>query len=289
MDYFGYVQQKEFELLSEEAQTDFLLSEGIYTTVNTFTLTQSGMVRIGPHDLTERHVLSKIVEAQLYKFVVDRYSEFISQEFYTFQIEFNEKKYGLKTSKQKNIALRYYKRYYNQVATKVINVITQRNLENGGVAVERIPKLEFLRGQQNAMLSNLGKTDLLQQFLFGNEGYFVAGRINEFKILDDIIDFEVALSVMLSLNGQFQFEKDGFFAPGMDYDHHPDQSVEKEHNTTLKTDEKPLNGGEKEEIALGKTEDSTNTTPTKKKVKKRPVLTDEEAIEYLLENVFRKK
>mgnify|MGYP000565689714 CR=1 FL=1 len=298
MDYFGCIPQDKFELLSKEEQTNFLLSKNIYTTINVISLTQGGWTPLTFNDTTQKHVPIKIVETRFYEFVVAHYAEYITQQFYNFYIDFNEKKYGLKASKQKKLALKYFKSYYEHVATKAIAIVTKQNLENGGIIIKNIPKIEFLKEQQRTLESELSNTELLQQFLFGNKDYFVATRINEFKILNEVIDFEVALSILLSLNGQYHFEKDGYISKS-DLKKDPNNSNKVSENNPNKKDKTlPSNTNKNPEtgyltskkglnIGLQPT-DATKTITSKKIVEKRTLITDEEAIQYLIESVFSK-
>ena len=276
MEYFGCVPQEQFELLSEEEKIDFLLSKDIYQTIDEIELTLGEWTQIVPQNATEKNEPNKIVIKQLYDFVIERYAEFISQGFYSFQIDFNEKKYGLKKSKQRKLALAHFKDQYEHIASKNIALVRQRNLENGGIVIEYVPKLEFLKEQQRTLLSNLWKTELLEQFLFGNKDYFVASRLDEVTILNEVIDFEVAFSIMLSLNGQFHFENDVSFSNSSE------NTVDKE------SEEHPLIT-EKEVSEAPSTKDITKTEELKKIITKRAVLSDEEAVHYLIENVFSKK
>jgi len=276
MEYFGCIPQEQFEPLSSAEKIAFLLSKDIYRTINEIDIPLGEWVHIAPENAIEKHEPNKIVIQQLYNFVIERYAEFISQQFYSFQIDFNEKKYGLKKSKQKKLALAHFKDQYEHIASKKIALVTQRNLENGGVVIENVPKLEFLKEQQRTLLSNLWKTELLEQFLFGNKDYFVTSLINEIKILKEVIDFEVALSIMLSLNGRFKFENDVSF------------SNDGENTVDKKSEEHPLNT-EKEASEAPITKVVTRTEELKKMVTKKIVLSDEEAMQYLIENIFSKK
>lgn len=279
MEYFGCIAQDEFDLLSKEDQITFLLSKDIYTTINEFENIKIGHpISLVFDDSTKRHVPDKMVQEQLYHFVVKHYSEFVSQQFYNFYIDFNEKKYGLKKSKQKKLALKFYKHYYDQAATKAVAIVTQRNLENGGIVIESIDKLAFLKEQQNALKSNLSKTVLLQQFLFGNKDFFVASRISEFKILSEIIDFEASWSILLSLNGQYHFEGGISFFTSNEGSH--------EENTTINSTVLQPHNSIKEPKRFPHKQGATKTNI--RTATKAPHLSNEDAIQYLIENVFSK-
>ncbi|TMM52174.1 hypothetical protein FEE95_21025 [Maribacter algarum] len=267
MKYFGSIEQEQYKKLSEQEQGEYLFSKGLFVRIDSFTLPMDGTpVPILRSETTKQIVPNKIVQQEFYSFILQQYEPLISKQFYNFSITFNEEKYGLKKSKQKQIALKYFKFYFDQIATKGLRVISEQKLENGEIVLENMNKLPFLETKRNALKSDLSKTIALQQFLFGNKGYFVAELIEEIDILKEVIKLEGAYKILSSLNGKYNFEQNETY-PMVEKNNQQKVTTSNNNKTIV---EKP--DPDFEERIL----------------KKSPIVSDEEAIEYLLQSVFGK-
>lgn len=277
MKYLGCIKQKEFEGFSPQQQSEFLVSKGIWMLMNRMTLKKNHGIDKIDSELTQLPVPKTDVANEFYQFIVARYESSIFTPFYNFSLGFNEDRYGLKKSKQKQLALRHFKDYFETLANKSIAIGFDVKLENGGTYLEPMNKLQIIYAQQNALKSELSKTKLLNQFLFGNTAFFTLALIEDFKLLEEIIYFEGILKILVSLNDQYHFEKTGVLTSTT-----PKKTQKKTQNTLSKTVKNTPNPSKKP-IEYPVLEEKQ---PIKKRV---PLISDEEAIEYLIATVFTKK
>lgn len=190
----------------------------------------------------------------LHSFLLERYAHIVDGPFYGFFHDFNEEIFGLGKKKSRKLALNYYTLLTDSMITKSIRIIRVQKDKSGIESVNNMGRLEMLEGQQNALKGNLANSELLDQCLMGNEGYFSIGLIEENKTLGHFVDFETALKIILSLNSSYGFEPNPF-------SYTKDEKMEK----------------------------PVGPKKTRPKIKNPAVLSDEEAIDYLLRNVFRSR
>lgn len=131
----------------------------------------------------------------------------------------------------------------------------------GRQRVSNAEKMELLEIRRDVLPQNLivNFPEGLAHFLMGDNRFFANALILTVPILDEIVTFEAYLKVLLNLNDEFGFEKDDYF--------------DTEGAGTPEAD--PI-------------ETETVMPIQKSDKKKRPVLTDAEAIRYLIDNVFKR-
>lgn len=285
MKYLGCIQQKEFEALSSDKQLEFLLSKGIMIPVERVILRKGVISRkMMDTEATKLTEPNKQVVAECYEFILQQYEHPISVQLYDFYLGFNEEIYGLKKSKQKQIALEHFKNHFEAIATKIVSVAYERQLESGVTILESMAKLEFLKAEQNALKYELSKTTLLNHFLYGNTDFFTRMLPKEYKIIADIIRFEGGYKILSSLHSQYHFEVNSTKQPLK-----KKNTLKRTQNTTNTSKKATKNTLNNTPLTHEKGQKHPLNEEWKKTTNiKTPLISDKEAIAYLLKTVFTK-
>lgn len=133
-------------------------------------------------------------------------------------------------------------------------MLSIRKSEVGHHLISKTKKLELFNMRKEVLQENLVTQNprLLTHFLVGDLTYFDESLISKLPVLDEALKFEASLRILLTLNEQFNFEND-------------------DSDSTHKNKVAPQ-------------------LKQKFKIKKNaPLLTDDEALNFLIDNVFIKQ
>jgi hypothetical protein len=267
MKYFGYFSKTKLNKLTKREMNELLVLEGVFEVKHRINIPRDGnMVPISLNSENRLVGPTKVLTHEFYKFVLKTYNSQIDALFLDFSYHFNSEVFGLEHAEKKKIARGHYLKYTRSIRKEKIDLVREIKSSSGIDTVMNASQLELLLDKQNALKSNLAEIDsiLLKQYLLGKADYFSSELIDDSDIITEIILFEAGLKILLSLNDQYKFERYDYFTSSDESNKQVD-SVEV-HKTEKK---KPLHNN----IA---------------KAKKKPIISDTEAITYLLENVFSK-
>tara|TARA_R110002050_G_scaffold204522_4_gene340209 strand:- start:144098 stop:144904 length:807 start_codon:yes stop_codon:yes gene_type:complete len=266
MTYFGLFDQKDLGDLSETSRNKLFSDHGILVKIISAKFPE-GTLKPSP-----------IFTEALYQYIQSIYEDHILSPYYEFYTNFNNELFGLNALERKKIALNHFKTYAAKIELKSVKLFSVSKKSKEIETIENFEILSILKGQQNALKSELCKTTAMNQFLEGNKDFFNPSLPERILLLQEIIYFESILKILINLNHTYRFEIDRFFVK----------------------DELAKIGSEKQEETLCKNENSLNSdlnipeneslVPEKKlkklAAKRPPLLTDQEAIDYLLKSVF---
>jgi hypothetical protein len=151
---------------------------------------------------------------EFYNYILNHFNKVITEIKCQFYDDFNEEIYGLDLSNQKMIALKHFKEIYNSITVKVegVKLYNQVISENGVIHTFDYAKLKMLHSQQIANKTDLAISELLEHYLTGNQAFFEENNIIEqYKIVEDLILFEIWKQVLVELNDRYGFEEDYYF------------------------------------------------------------------------------
>lgn len=253
MDTFGLLKGHNLTNMEPTERQQILLPHGLMEPIHVITLS-SELKRVFPPTNPPVMKYTQQVVNDLHSFLLDHYVNLIDGSFYGFFHDFNEESFGLGKKTARKLALQYYSQLSDSMITKSIRFIRVKTDKSGIESVKNLGKLEMLDGQRNALKSNLALSALMDYYLMGDKSYFSVDLIEEDKMLRHFVDFESSLKILLSLNQTYGFE------------HYP-SFVAKEKNI-----EKPV-----------------GPKWGNPKIRRSPVLSDKDALDYLLKNVFGSK
>lgn len=151
---------------------------------------------------------------EFYNYILNHFNEAVTEIKCQFYDDFNEEIYGLDLSNQKMIALKHFKEIYNDITVKVedIKLYNQVISENGVIHTFDYAKLKMLHSQQIINKTNLAISELLEHYLTGNQAFFEENNIiKQYKIVEDLLLFEIWKQVLVELNDRYGFEEDYYF------------------------------------------------------------------------------
>ncbi|MEW2923101.1 hypothetical protein AB1A65_16645 [Muricauda sp. ANG21] len=253
MDPFGLLKGHDLTNMDPMDRQRLLVSHGLMEPIHVIALTvepKQVFPPTGPPVIRYTQYLT----IALHSFLLDQYADIIDGPFFGFFHDFNEDTFGLGKKRTKKLALQYYTLLADSMITKSIRFIRIQKDKTGIESVNNMGKLEMLDGQRNALKDNLANSGLLDHYLMGNGGHFSVDLVGNDTTLGHFIDFETGLKILLSLNHSYGFEANPY--------------------------------SEAQEKIFEEPNEVKKTTP---KIKKNPVLSDEDALDYLLKNVFGSK
>lgn len=258
MEYLGSLKNMELDDLSIDERNGILVSNGLFSEVYSIPIPNDGTLSPIIDSNAQRIVEPAIKLCNVfYTFVTTKYEQKITTAFLDFFYGFNNEVYGLDHSKKKAIALEYFKDYADDLTRDNVPFINLLKLKTGSDIVESQGKFEMLYDKQNMLKINLAKNEeLIFIYLKGDEEYFTVKLMDDIEILGEVIDFEYKLKIAISLNEQFSFEKDSYFTK---------IHIENENREPPVIQKPP------------------------KRVQKQPLISNQEAIEYLIKNIFNHK
>ncbi|MCL6267785.1 hypothetical protein [Flagellimonas myxillae] len=261
MSYFGQFKGHGLGSMDEDERNNFLVEEGLFQQVYRITL-NNGVNQVYPLDTPPIPQPTKQLMDDLYGFLLDRFIESITTPYYAFYLDFEDEIFGLDKESEKKVALGYFKVFSDQILTRTVRFFNTTRDNNGIERVKGLAKMEVLLGQQEAIKNNLANSFLLIPFLEGNNVYFDRVNASTNEEFTRFIEFETVFKIVVSLNEIYGFEKD--------YKSDNTEAVKSTFETTQKSSNK------------------INTSSLTNQQKKNRPITDQQAIDYLINNVFTK-
>ncbi|WP_276166441.1 hypothetical protein [Zobellia alginiliquefaciens] len=258
MSYFGLLKNLDLNSLTMDELTRIQLSRGILQEVTRIPLSVNGRPNaISPKNSETVYVPDPNMTEEFYGFIVDVYQDIIENSLIGFYYVYEEDMMGLDEPDTRKVALEHYKRIAQLAIKNEFDILKPVNLPNGHLSIRRAKKVELFELRKEALQERLA-TECpvpLAHFLIGNVAYFEDSLIDKFPVLNETLKFEASLGILLTLNEQFQFET-------VD---DPPKKIENKLHTVQQLKEKS----------------------TERK-KKDAIISDDEAIDFLLNSVFSK-
>lgn len=169
--------------------------------------------------MIEREEILDPYKNDLYFYLVYKYQQAINLELLKYRIESNDDFIGVENfNDQKQIALEYFKDYFNDIKNDGILQMQSDNLSGPG-QVENY--FYFINRTRENLKENLvHEKELILNYLVGNKDYFDGFLINSNSFLKDMILFESRLKVLVILNTKYNFIENDYFTLTAHLDHY---------------------------------------------------------------------
>lgn len=251
MKYYGIFKKVDLNALTDPKRKNLLVKKGIWETRTRIKLPRDGTMSL-LSATTDNEVIyvPEGVQEELYGFILQIYEEEIAVNFQDFYYRFNGTIYGLEVGEIKNMALLQFTYNFKKAFDLAVDFTRTKERGPGIQTVENMPKLELMEAKQNALKSNLAASNMLYEFLMGHGAFFDTQLAQDNPFLKSIIEFETGFRILTNLNFDYHFEE--IRKP----------STEKPYVPIIQ--ERPI-------------------------PREKPMLSDQDAVEYLLANVFKKK
>ncbi|SDM65899.1 hypothetical protein [Kriegella aquimaris] len=262
MDYFGLLAKTDLLSLSQEERIAFYVAKGLYHSTDVISIPLDGtpiaITKANSRKVTEPR--KELMDA-FYNFIVSNYADLITNMFIDFFYNYNRQTTLLEPMEVKKVARGHYLYIAEKILQDRIDMIRMHKGPNGRQRVSNTEKMELLEIRRDVLPQNLivNFPEGLARFLMGDNRFFANALLLAVPILDEIVTFEAYLKVLLNLNDEFGFERN--------------RDIDTEATKTPEAD--PV-------------KKETVNPKQKSDKKKRPVLTDAEAIRYLIDNVFKR-
>ncbi|WP_149304923.1 hypothetical protein [Pareuzebyella sediminis] len=192
-----------------------------------------------------------------YRYIVGKLKEKIEDRALVHLYRFEEDRFGLEGPELRKVALNHYRQGAEDASRHSADLVEKGLSPQGNLELRTSGKIGRLLLKKETMPLNLAKfhKDGLEAYLMG-KGLEVDGNVlKKNPVLQEIIDLEAALIFLSRLNERFGLEKEVALRPS------------------------EVDGKENTEVPATK----------KRSKKKTSVLTDSDALDYLLDTVFGKK
>lgn len=212
MVYFGCIDEVHFNELSTEEQKELFLMKEVLVEVPTVQLANKGVPTNNTMDnSTKKLIISKDLVQEFYSFLLKTLDADIEAPYVDFFHDFEEKTYGSRPKEKRKLAKKNFKKISREYIPTDLLIYQNPQSSKGIKNLELQSILSSLFDQQNLLKYELADTDLLNQFIFGNKEIFEVSILLDQILIDLLIDFESNLKILVSLNDQFNFEKDEYF------------------------------------------------------------------------------
>ncbi|MRX62579.1 hypothetical protein [Maribacter luteus] len=262
MNYLGLLEKLDLLSLSEKERTALYISKGIFVEENKISLQIGGLSEMALQNSTKVQVPSTNLVIAFHNFILANYANLSTDIFIDFFYGYNNQTFGLEPLEIKRIARDHYLSISNNILKTRLDLVRLENTPSGDHVVKNAEKLELFALHRDVLPRNLIKMfpEGLAHFLMGDTGYFNNALVDKAPILKEIVTFEGYLKVLLDLNKKFGFEKSS--------------------PLNVKNEDVPKNNPIRDDKEISK---------QKSNKVRRSVLSDEEAIHYLINNIFKKK
>ncbi|WP_276165473.1 hypothetical protein [Zobellia alginiliquefaciens] len=256
MTYFGLLKDLDLNSMTIKELRRIHLTKGLFHQVRRIPLSLNG----SPNPVTSEnsepvYVPNAALTKEFYGYILDVYEDVIENSLIGFFYSYEEDILGLDAEEKRKVALRYYKEIVKSAIEDRFDILRNGKSPDGHTKISRAKKLELFGIRQEVLQERLTTENQipLSYFLIGDATYFDDSLVYKIPILEEVLRFEASLKILLILNEEFQFEGDEY----------------------LTTHEKTRNFDDK-------------TGPKKTKKKKTPLISDDEAIAFLIDTVFSK-
>ena len=258
MTYFGLLKDLDLNSVTLNELKEIHLSNGLFQKVDRIMLSLDK----SPNPVTQQnsqpvYVPNSEMCKEFYDYILEVYEDVIENSLIGFLYNFEEDVMGLDDIEARKIALNYYKEIAQFIIKDEFDILSVNNSETGFTNMKRAKKLELFNMRKEVLQEILVTQNPmpLTHFLVGDTNYFDETLISKLPIFDEILKFEASLKIMLILNEQYNFEQD-------------------DTNSNLAAKRQSASSPEKK--------------PKVKKTK-APLLSESDAINFLIDNVFIKQ
>lgn len=196
------------KLTTLEQQLGFLIENELFYKVHSYQLDiHEKDTQNPPYIETNFKPTEKLVNS-FYDYIKKEFSADIDIHFLMFFKKFNDEIYGLEENEQRKIALKEFKRLYDEIKVLDSSLLWKKKSENGIENVVSMNRFQFLKARQKGQKTQLANTDNIFEFLNGNEVFFKDAFQEVKSDFKAFVDFESTLKILISLNDLYQFEED---------------------------------------------------------------------------------
>ncbi|TMU55675.1 hypothetical protein [Flagellimonas algicola] len=286
MSYFGLLKGYPLGDMEKGERNRLFVAEGLFQNIYVVSL-KTGLNQVYPPKDPPVPRPTKVLIDDLHKFLLKTFEHTIYTPFYEFFVEFNDEVFGMDKATEREAALKYFKVLADHIITKVIRIFHVHG-DNGDIKrVKNLPKMDLLQGQREALKSNLTNSPILLPYLEGNSAYF---NSNEAKLAEPIrsfLEFEMVYKILLNLDDMYGFSSKAQKGNKALVNDDKSDSLGQKHNVTRQRED--IKTEETERTSSTKSDLTERTPSPKKNLNERTLLSEEEALRYLIENVFSKK
>lgn len=152
-----------------------------------------------------KYVFSDEVTNEVYSYFKNKMLRSINANLLLFEDEFENSIYGYSEKKKRKRALKEF----NQLFDEIFHII----FDNSQIILgsKKFPKIQLVK--QNLLNKLKEETEIIVNFLCGNDLFFTRNLLDTNQFLLKMFDFENNLAKIIALNKRFQFEDDDIFTP----------------------------------------------------------------------------
>lgn len=215
--YLGIINKEGFLKWETKAQIDFLVAKKLYQLDDKIPVSLNENEMFG--DLGKSKSVLKInpeVIKEFYRYILKKYDYLISNGFVSFFRDFNNSIYGKEKDDQRAIALENFNEIFKQVNPTQYDILKRKKGVGLVEQVENMNRFEKLYHTRQSTKINLCPMPIAMATFYGEEDFFDSSTFTNLDFFKDMIDFEIALKILVNLNDRYHFEQDFYFSEHKD-------------------------------------------------------------------------
>ena len=210
--YLGIINKEEFLKWETKAQIDFLVAKKLYQLDDKVPVSFNENKMFG--DLGKKKLILNInpeVIEEFYQYILKKYDHLISNGFVSFFRDFNNSVYGKEKEDQRAISLENFNEIFKQVNPTQYDILKRKKGVGLVEQVENMNRFEKLYHTRHVTMINLCPMPIAMATFYGEEAFFDSATFTNLDFFKDMIDFEIALKILVNINDQYHFEDDLYF------------------------------------------------------------------------------
>ncbi|MDC9722958.1 MAG: hypothetical protein PSN34_09340 [Urechidicola sp.] len=214
LNFFGLLNKESFERLSKKETIDFLILKNALSWIQIIKGEKEGVsgVFIDLNKAKTELNPSEELQNEFYDFIINMYQHIILERQLVFYKQFNDSIFGKDEGEQKNTALVAFKNIYEELKASGLELYKRKKSSAYGDQFESGNRFEKLNGIKVAKKINLCPLPIAIEYIQGNGMYFESENFKSLEFFGEMIDFEIGLKILVSLNEKYHFEEDLYFS-----------------------------------------------------------------------------
>lgn len=216
--YFGTIRPEDLEPLYSKKSESFLFNKGLLEQCFSVSGEDAKPTKVIGEtrtvvEISDRNLSYKYTDdlaVSVFEFLLERYKDLIGTEKVLFNRDFKNESFGLSKDEKKKIGLAHFNRHFD-FAIGDTEIGLEYNKEGEIFAENRFKTLFDIRESFKNHLKE--QNSLVIAYLIGYLNFFDRELYESNPYLKQIFKFENILSILISLNREFQFEKEDIFTP----------------------------------------------------------------------------
>lgn len=205
MKYFGYLKNKEFDGLDIDKKLHRLEKKGLFTRYFTMAARKNGEPE---SPSTETLEPGKELILDLYSFLTHRYGDEIEALFTELHYRFNSAIFLNEETEIRKKAVSLYLELLEGPKHGKPELARPSRSPSGLWTLENVQGLELMDDLRNGLMDALSRiSGLMESYLSGNTDYFSMALFEDHAVLEEMVTFESNLRMLLVLNERFGFEE----------------------------------------------------------------------------------